>query len=57
MAEGPYGSHENPVSIRLECKVMSVDCESGVLTLVNGDKIKKDLIVLADGRPRESSSG
>ncbi|KAI8947191.1 FAD/NAD(P)-binding domain-containing protein [Xylaria longipes] len=38
-----------PVAIRLGCEVQSVDCEKGVLTLADGSKVQKDLVIIADG--------
>ena len=38
-----------PVAITLDSEVMEIDCEKGLLTLANGKKIQKDLIVVADG--------
>ena len=35
--------------IRLASEVTGLDCESGELTLANGDKIRKDLVIVADG--------
>ncbi|KAI1109993.1 FAD/NAD(P)-binding domain-containing protein [Nemania sp. NC0429] len=38
-----------PVAIRLGCEIRSVDCENGVLTLADGSRVQKDLVVIADG--------
>ncbi|KAI0455673.1 FAD/NAD(P)-binding domain-containing protein [Xylaria acuta] len=38
-----------PVGIRLGCEVQSIDCEKGVLTLADGSKVQKDLVIIADG--------
>lgn len=38
-----------PVEMNLGCEVVELDCEKGVLTLVDGRTVKKDLVVLADG--------
>lgn len=38
-----------PATIRVASKVLSCDCESGVVTLENGEIIQGDLIVGADG--------
>lgn len=38
-----------PVKFRLGTDVLDVDCESGILTLKDETKVKKDLIVIADG--------
>ncbi|KAI0405354.1 FAD/NAD(P)-binding domain-containing protein [Xylaria palmicola] len=38
-----------PVSICLGCEVRSVDCENGILTLADGSKVQKDLVIIADG--------
>jgi salicylate hydroxylase len=35
--------------IRLGAEVVGVDAEEGVLTIVDGSTVKKDLIILADG--------
>ncbi|KAJ9095054.1 hypothetical protein QFC19_007734 [Naganishia cerealis] len=39
----------NPATIRVASKVLSCDCDSGVVTLENGETIRGDLIVGADG--------
>ena len=36
--------------IRLGNQVMDVDCESGVISLKDGSKVQKDLVVVADGQ-------
>ena len=38
-----------PITITLDSEVTEVDCEKGLLTLANGKKVEKDLIVVADG--------
>ncbi|KAI1743576.1 FAD/NAD(P)-binding domain-containing protein [Xylaria scruposa] len=38
-----------PVAIRLGCEVQNVDCENGILTLADGSKVQKDLVIIADG--------
>ncbi|KAI1752446.1 FAD/NAD(P)-binding domain-containing protein [Xylaria castorea] len=38
-----------PVVIRLGCEVQNVDCEKGILTLADGSKVQKDLVIVADG--------
>ena len=35
--------------IRLASEVTGLDCENGELTLANGDKFRKDLVIVADG--------
>ncbi|KAI3337002.1 FAD/NAD(P)-binding domain-containing protein [Xylariaceae sp. AK1471] len=47
--ESHGGNRGMPVAIRLGCEVQSVDCENGVLTLVDGTKVQKDLVIIADG--------
>ena len=37
------------VKIRLASEVTNVDCDSGVLTLANGQTVQKDFILAADG--------
>lgn len=37
------------VDIRTASEVTNVDCDKGVLTLANGQKHQKDLIIAADG--------
>jgi hypothetical protein len=43
------GEGYNPATINLSSEVVDVDCEAGVLVLKDGRKVKKDLIVGADG--------
>ncbi|KAI1433953.1 FAD/NAD(P)-binding domain-containing protein [Xylaria sp. CBS 124048] len=38
-----------PVEIHLGCAVRSVDCENGIVTLVDGNEIQRDLVIIADG--------
>ncbi|TRX94898.1 hypothetical protein FHL15_004359 [Xylaria flabelliformis] len=38
-----------PVAIHLGCEVQNVDCEKGILTLADGSKAQKDLVIIADG--------
>ncbi|KAI0200712.1 FAD/NAD(P)-binding domain-containing protein [Astrocystis sublimbata] len=42
-----------PVDIFLGCRVSSVDCDLGVLTLANGTVIQADLVIIADGAHSE----
>jgi salicylate hydroxylase len=37
------------VNIRLGSEVRHVDCDTGILTLANGQSLHKDLVVAADG--------
>ncbi|KAK5631755.1 hypothetical protein RRF57_007469 [Xylaria bambusicola] len=46
--EGVEGKGK-PVAIHLGCEVLSVDCENGVLELAGGRRVRKDLIIIADG--------
>ncbi|KAJ9118361.1 hypothetical protein QFC24_006189 [Naganishia onofrii] len=39
----------NPATIRVASKVLSCDCDSGVVTLENGETIQGDLVIGADG--------
>ncbi|KAI0481496.1 FAD/NAD(P)-binding domain-containing protein [Xylaria cf. heliscus] len=43
------GSRGTPVAIRLGCEVRGIDCENGILTLADGSKVQKDLVIIADG--------
>lgn len=43
------GAYRGAVSFRLGSEVLELDCEAGIMTLKDGTKIKKDLIVVADG--------
>lgn len=38
-----------PATIRCAARVLSCDCDAGVITLENGETIQGDLIVGADG--------
>ena len=38
-----------PATITLDTEVVEIDSEKGELTLANGDKVQKDIIVVADG--------
>lgn len=38
-----------PAVIELGCAVIDVDCEAGIISLADGKKVTKDLIVIADG--------
>jgi salicylate hydroxylase len=49
LATDPDLSKGRPMKIRLATEVMGVDCSKGELTLANGEKTQKDLIVVADG--------
>lgn len=40
---------DQPVKMHLGSKTVSVDCDSGTLTLESGREVQKDLIVVADG--------
>lgn len=40
---------EAGVAIRLASEVTSMDCETGTITLANGNTVTKDLIIAADG--------
>jgi salicylate hydroxylase len=39
----------NPATIKVASKVVSCDCEQGVVHLENGETVQGDLIVGADG--------
>ncbi|KAJ9093163.1 hypothetical protein QFC21_006479 [Naganishia friedmannii] len=39
----------NPATIRVASRVLSCDCESGIVTLENGETVQGDLVVGADG--------
>jgi salicylate hydroxylase len=43
------GPELEPAKINLSSEVIDVDCEAGILTLKDGSKHQKDLIVAADG--------
>jgi salicylate hydroxylase len=43
------GNGTNVAKLNLSSEVVDLDCESGTLTLANGEKFQKDLIVVADG--------
>ena len=45
-----------PARIELDSEVVEIDIEQGTLTLVNGKKVRKDVIVLADGAHVSSPS-
>jgi salicylate hydroxylase len=49
MAEGNYGLFGKPAVITPGSEVIGLDCEEGILNLINGRKVKKDLTVLAGG--------
>lgn len=38
-----------PVSIHLGSQVMDINCEEGIMTLYDGTRIAKDLLIIADG--------
>ncbi|KAI0446064.1 FAD/NAD(P)-binding domain-containing protein [Xylaria telfairii] len=43
------GVEDKPVAIRLGCEVLHVDCDKGILTLADGSRVQKDLVIIADG--------
>jgi 2-polyprenyl-6-methoxyphenol hydroxylase-like FAD-dependent oxidoreductase len=45
----PDLSKGHPRKILLATEVAGVDCEKGELTTANGETIRKDLVVVADG--------
>ncbi|KAI0480047.1 hypothetical protein GGR56DRAFT_686972 [Xylariaceae sp. FL0804] len=45
---GPDGGGP-PVEIRLGCEAAGVDCDEGVVRLADGSKVRRDLVVIADG--------
>ncbi len=49
LALDPRPAERKPATISLSSEVTDIDCDGGILTLVSGTKIKKDLIVVADG--------
>lgn len=56
LAFDPNKSENKAAVLRLQSQVVDVDCEDGIITLENGEKIKKDLIVGADGLRVRSNS-
>jgi salicylate hydroxylase len=38
-----------PATAKLECTVVDVDCMDGLVRLADGTKVKKDLVIIADG--------
>ena len=49
LAQTAQSSQARPAVIRLASEVVKVDCDKGSLTLINGTKVQKDLLVIADG--------
>jgi salicylate hydroxylase len=51
LAEAPESASRpgQPVKIKLGAAVDKIDCINGCLTLKDGNEIKKDLLVVADG--------
>jgi salicylate hydroxylase len=49
LALDPSSTPGKAATIQLESEVVRIDCEEGVFTLVNGEKVQKDLVVIADG--------
>ena len=49
MAEDPEAPGK-PATIRLGSQVVDIDCDAGIITLIDGTKHQKDLIVVADGQ-------
>ncbi len=50
LAEDPAAGPGKPATIRLGSQVVDIDCDAGILTLKDGTKHQKDLIVVADGQ-------
>jgi salicylate hydroxylase len=42
-------SKGRPAKIRLATEVTDIDCEKGEMTTANGEKVRKDLVIVADG--------
>ncbi|KAK1830617.1 3-hydroxybenzoate 6-hydroxylase [Podospora conica] len=40
---------EGEVDIQLGVEAKSVDCEEGIVTLIDGEKVQADLVIIADG--------
>ncbi len=49
IAQNSQSSQGKPAVIRLASEVVEVECEEGTLTLADGKKVQKDLLVIADG--------
>ena len=50
IATSPNAGAGKPVVVRLGSQVIDVDCENGIITVKNGGKYQKDLVVIADGQ-------
>ncbi len=48
MAQEPRPGYGNPAKINLASEVVNLDLDGGI-TLVDGTKVKKDLLIAADG--------
>ena len=49
MATRTVDGDNGEVTLLLSSEVVEIDCESGTLTLKDGSKVSKDLLVMADG--------
>lgn len=49
LAQDTTYSPETPVTIRLGTELVEIDCEKATLTLEDGTRTQKDLLVIADG--------
>ena len=50
LAEDPAAGPGKPATIKLGSQVVDIDCDAGIITVKDGTKHQKDLIVVADGQ-------